>query len=72
MTRLKLIAASVASLGIIVLTPVAAHASCNQCYGGCLDAYGEDNSESGYYMLSQCFNGCVDSDGRLCSQSAPG
>lgn len=72
MVKLKLAAASLFSLGIIALTPIAAHAdACNQCYGGCLDAYGEDNSESGYYALSQCVNSC-NSPGGACADTAPG
>ncbi len=71
MVRLKLAAASLFSLGIIAMTPVAAHAdACNVCYGDCFDRYGEDNSETGYYMLSHCFGICHDSGGP-CSQEAP-
>lgn len=67
MSKMKLLSASLASLTILALTPVAAHASCNGCFGGCIDAYGDDNSESGYYMLLQCINSCTDDSGRLCS-----
>lgn len=70
MLKLKLVAASLLSVGIVALTPVAAWANCNQCFGGCIDAYGQDNSESGYYLLSQCFNSCLGSDGRPCAVQA--
>lgn len=67
--RLKIAAAALASLGVMVMTPLAAHAdTCNQCYGACIDAYGDDNSESGLRALSQCFNGCFNDDGVLCMQ----
>ena len=71
--RLKITAAVLASLGVLVLTPLAAHAdTCNQCYGACIDAYGDDNSESGLRALSQCFNFCLDDTGAPCMQTTPG
>lgn len=66
MSKFKFIAASLASIAIVALTPMAAHASCAQCFGGCIEAYGDDNSESGYYRLSQCFNSCLDNNGFPC------
>ena len=70
MVKLKLAAASLFSLGVIAMTPIAAHAdTCNQCFGGCIDAYGDDNSESGYHALSQCFNSCYDDSGSQCMQT---
>lgn len=71
MSKLRLAAASLMSLGIVALTPVAAWANCNQCHGGCLDAYGDDNSETGYYLLSLCLGACTGSDGRPCSFDTP-
>lgn len=73
MSKFKLLSASLASLTILALTPVAAHAdACNQCYGGCVDSYGDDNSENGLYLLSLCVNSCTNEDGRLCSLTIPG
>lgn len=72
MIKLKVAMASAASFAILALTPVAAYAdACNQCYGACTDAYGEDNSESGYYNLSQCYNFC-NAPGGACAETAPG
>ena len=67
MSRLKFVSVLLASAGILIMTPVAAHAdTCNQCFGGCIDSFGDDNSESGYAQLSQCFNSCYDDLGRQC------
>lgn len=72
MRKLNFVAASLASLAIVALTPFAAHADvCNQCYGGCIDAYGDDNSQSGLYALSQCFNGCLNENGARCMDTLP-
>ena len=73
MRKLNFVAASLASLTIVALTPVAAHAdACNQCFGGCIDAYGDDNSQSGYRLLSQCFNSCTNETGARCMDTLPG
>jgi len=65
--NIKLLSASLASLAILAMTPVAALAgTCNQCFGGCIDAYGDDNSEGGLQALSQCFNSCYDDTGGKC------
>ena len=72
MRNLKFVAASLASVTILALTPAAAYAdTCGDCFGDCIDRYGEDNSESGYYRLSQCFNACTDDNGFACMGGAP-
>lgn len=65
--NIKLLSAPLASLAILAMTPVAALAgTCNQCFGGCIDAYGDDNSETGLHALSQCFNSCYDDNNVKC------
>lgn len=66
MLNLKAIGTACAAVGVVVLTPMAAYADCGSCYSGCIDAYGDDNSESGYHQLSQCLNSCLDDLGHPC------
>lgn len=67
MMMLKRIGAAAAAVTILALSPHSALAgACNQCFGGCIDAYGTDNSESGLHALSQCFNACTDEQGFPC------
>lgn len=69
---LKRFWAGTAVAAIVILTPIAAAADCNSCFGGCVDAFGSDNSENGYQMLSQCFNSCTDDSGYLCMGTVGG
>ena len=72
--NLKLVAATVASLGIIALSPVSAYAAgggCDRCYQGCVDAFGTEDPVTGYQMLSFSVNSCTDDDGYSC-QISPG
>jgi hypothetical protein len=65
--KLKFLAASVASLSIIALSPAAwASPVCDNCYSGCMDAYGQDDSITGYRALAQCVGFCNDSSGTTC------
>jgi hypothetical protein len=66
MLKLKALGAGLAAGAIMVLSPMAAYADCNGCYGGCIETYGEDNTETGYYWLSVCLNSCLDDLGRPC------
>jgi hypothetical protein len=64
MPKLKLIAASIASLTVVALTPLNAFAgspTCRACFLGCLESYSGDE-----YLLSQCTANCLDSDGTFC------
>ena len=72
MRKFKIVAASLAALTVAALSPAAAWAdACNQCFGGCIDAYGDDGSEGGYRALSQCFNSCNDETGNSCMIGVP-
>jgi hypothetical protein len=67
MRKFRIVAASLAALTVAALSPAAAWAdACNQCFGGCIDAYGDDGSESGFHALSQCFNSCTNENGFRC------
>jgi len=64
MPKAKLIAASIASLTIIGLTPISAYASspaCQACYSSCFENYGDNP-----FFYSVCVNSCLDSDGTYC------
>jgi hypothetical protein len=73
--NLKFVAATVASLGIIALSPASAYAAgggCDRCYQGCADAFGTEDPVTGYQMLSLCVNSCTDDEGYLCGSAPTG
>lgn len=70
MPNVKLIAASIASLTIIGLTPLSAYASspaCEACYRSCFASAGGDE-----YLYAECVSLCLDSDGTFCQGDIPG
>lgn len=72
--HLKLAAALATTTAVMALAPAQVLAwsnACNQCFGGCLDAYMADGGHGAETRFSQCVNSCVDDNGYAC-QIAPG